>query len=63
MNDDWIVRRSSFDLENFCDGIFIQRVCREAINSFRRERDDFAGAEQFRRTADGFLKKSRRVCS
>ena len=30
MNDDWIVRRTAFDLENFCYGFFIQRVRREA---------------------------------
>ena len=51
----------AFDLENFGDGFFIQRVGGEAINRFRRQRHDFAGAQQFRRAADGFLKKLRRV--
>ena len=61
MDDDWIVRRPSFDLENFCDGLCIQRVCGEAINRFRRQRDDFARAKQFRGAADGGAEKFRRV--
>ncbi len=61
MNDDWIICRTAFDRENFRDGIFIQRICGEAINRFRRQRDDFAGAEQFSGTTDGFLKKLGRV--
>ena len=61
MDDDRIVRRPAFDLENFCDGLFIQRVGGEAIDRFRRQRDHFAGAQQFRRAADG-LGKSAGVC-
>ena len=61
MDDDGIVRRTALDLENFCDGLFVQRVGGEAINRFRRQRDDFARAQQFRRAEDGFLKKLRRV--
>ncbi len=61
VDDDGIVRRAALDLKNFGDGFFVQRICREAINRFRRQRDDFAGAQQFRRAPDGFLKKLRRV--
>ena len=61
VDDDGIVRRPAFDLENFGDGLFVQRVGGQAINRFRRQRHDFAGAQQFRRAADGFLKKLRRV--
>ena len=61
VDDDGIVRRPAFDLENFGDGIFIQRVGGQAIDRFRRQRHDFARAQQFRRAADGFLKKLRRV--
>jgi len=61
VDDDGIVCRTALDLENFCDGSFIQRVCREAINRFRRQRDDFARAQKFRRAEDGLLKKLRCV--
>jgi uncharacterized membrane-anchored protein len=33
----------------------------EAIDRFRRQRHDFAGAQQFGGAADGFLEKLRRV--
>ena len=48
-----IVCRPAFDLENFCDGLFVQRVGGQAINRFRRQRDDFARAQQFRRAFHG----------
>jgi len=61
MYDDWIVRRTPLDFENLCDGIFFESICSQAINRFRRQRDDFTGAKQFRRVTDGLLKKRRRV--
>ena len=61
VDDDRIVRRPAFDLENFGDGLFVQRVGGQAINRFRRQRDDFAGAQQFRRALHGGVKKRRRV--
>ena len=61
MDDDGIVCRPAFDLKNFGDGLFIQRIGGQAIDRFGRQRDDFAGAQQFRRAPDGVLKKLRRV--
>jgi hypothetical protein len=43
--DDWIVRRTPFDFENLCDGMRFESICSQAINRFRRQRDDFTGCE------------------
>ena len=51
-----LCRRPAFDLENFGDGLFVQRIGGEPINRFRRQRDDFAGAQQFRRARTAFEK-------
>jgi hypothetical protein len=40
---------------------FVQRIGGQAINRFRRQRHDFAGAQQFRRAFHGGGKK-RGVC-
>ena len=61
VDDDGIVRRAALDLENLGDGLFIQRVGGEAIDRFRRQRGDFASAQQIRRAADGGLEQLRRV--
>ena len=61
VDDDGVVLRPAFDLENFCGGFFIQRIGSQAINSFRRQRDNFAGTKQFRRVQNGFFKKLRRM--
>ncbi len=53
VNDDWIIGRTPFDLENFGDGLRVQCVGGEAIDRFGRQRDDFPGAEQVRRALDG----------
>ena len=61
VNEDGIVRGPAFDLENFCDRLFVQRVRGEAVNGFRRQRHNFTGAQQFGGTADSLLKKRRSV--
>ena len=43
------------------DGPSVQRVGREAVNRFRRQRGHFAGAQQFRRAFHGSGKQLRRV--
>jgi len=48
-----IVGWTTFDLENFGDGVCVQRVGGEAVDRFRGQRDDFPGAEQIRRALDG----------
>ena len=56
-----IVRRPALDLENFCDRLYVQRVGGQAVNRFRRQRHDFAGAQQFRRAFYRRFKQRRRV--
>ena len=62
MNNDRIVCRPAFDLENFGDGLFVQCVGGQAIDRLRRQRHDFARAQQFRRLFYSGIKKRRRVC-
>ena len=45
MDDDGIVRGPAFDSINFGDGFGVERVCGQAVNGFRRQRDDFARAQ------------------
>ncbi len=61
VNNDGVVGRTTFDFKNSCDSLGVERICREAVNSFRRQCDDFTGTKKFRRAADGFLKKFRRM--
>ena len=62
MNDDRVICRPAFDLENFGDGLFIQRVGGKAVNRFRRQRDHFARAQRFRRAFHGGVETSAGVC-
>ena len=49
MDDDGVVCRAPFNLEEALDGGRVQRVRRQAIDCFRRERHHLACAQQFRR--------------
>ena len=46
MNDDRIVRGTTFDFVNLRDGVRIKCGGSKAINGFRGQRDDFARAQQ-----------------
>ena len=61
MNNDGVVRRPPFDLENLCDGFFVKSICGEAIHRFGRQGDNVAGPKRFSRALDGRLKEPRRV--
>src|SRR5260370_3825730 len=49
MNDERVETRALFCFENFCDCNWIERVGRESVNCFSRQRDRFALAQQFNR--------------
>ncbi len=59
MNDDGIVRGPAFDLKNFGDGFFIQRIGRKAINRLGRQRHHFTRTQQVGRAFYSGLKKCR----
>ena len=56
-----IVRRPAFDLENFGNGFFVKSVGREAIDRFRRQCHHFTSTQQFRRSFHGGIKQRGRV--
>ena len=61
MDNNRIIRRTAFDSENFGDGLFVQCVRGQAIDRFRRQRHDFACAQQFRRALHRGVKQRGRV--
>ena len=61
VNNNRIVRRPAFDLENFGDGFFVERIGGQAINRLRRQRHNFTRAQQFRRAFHGGIKQRGRV--
>ena len=61
MNDDGIVRRTALDFVNARDGARIERIGGQAVNRFRRQRDDLARVEDFRGALDGSVEQPRRV--
>jgi hypothetical protein len=61
MDNDRIVRRPAFDLENFCNGFFVESAGRQTIDRFRRQGHNFTGAQQFRRAFHSSSKECGRV--
>jgi hypothetical protein len=54
VNNERIEARPFLCFKNFCDGNRIERVARESVNGFRRQRDKVALPQQFnRRSAVG----------
>ena len=49
MNDERVETRTSLCFENFGDRDWVQRIGGKSVNSFRRQRDRFAVAQQFNR--------------
>ena len=49
MHNEWVEAWTLFCLENFSDRIWIERIGRQSVNRFSRERDYFTVAQQFDR--------------
>ena len=52
MDDERIVWRTAFDLEDFPDGVEVQDVGSQPVDRFRRKRNETAGAQDIRRTVN-----------
>ena len=61
VDNDWVVRRAAFQVEDAGDRGRKKRIGGEAVDSFSGQRDKFAGAEQVSGPTDGSLKQFRRV--
>ena len=61
MDDNGVVRRAAFDFKNPPDRARVERIGRQTIDRFGRQRDQFAGPEQFRRARHGGVEQRRRV--
>ena len=55
MNDQGIIRRASFGSKNREHGIWVEGIGAKAVDRFRREGHQLAGAEKIRRQRKGFL--------
>ena len=53
VDDERVDRGASLESENAADGVGVERQGAEAVDGFRGERDEFAGAEMPGRDRDG----------